>query len=465
MIHQFGKLVFIDLESTGPDPLRDRITEIGLVAVSAEGVRRWSALVNPQVPIPPFITGLTGISDEMVRAAPTFELLQDELLRHLDGGLFIAHNARFDYGFLRNEFRRLGKTFRSEVLCTVKLSRRLFPLELRHSLDALIERHGLVADARHRALADAELLWQYWRVLEESVARDTLAGAVQHLLQRPNLPVHLDADLLDDIPDTPGVYVFRAQDDMPLFVGRAAHLRQRVLSHFHGERPSQRDVRLAHDTHRVDWHETAGEVGAQLLEARLIRQLRPPGTEGRPDERQACSWRLAAGDGAPLLAHADEEGFGRGAPLHGLFTSRAKAEAALRALAQKEGLCLALLGLETREPATPCSARAAGQCRGACIGREPAAAHAGRLAHALASLPRINWTWDGPVGLLETRADGRTDVHLVDNWCWLGTSDAEGVRRLLARAPARPAFEVDTYRIASRALESGKVEMRPLARH
>ncbi|RZI40840.1 ethanolamine utilization protein [Herbaspirillum sp. HC18] len=419
MFHQYGKLVFIDLETTGPDPVRDRVTEIGLVEVGEDGVRRWSALVNPLVPIPPFITQLTGISDDMVRDAPTFDMLQDDLLRRLEGGLFIAHNARFDYGFLRNEFKRLGKTFRCDVLCTVKLSRKLFPHEIRHSLDALIERHGLSADARHRALADAELIWQFWSLLEEAVPEDTLLGAIRHLLQRPNLPVHLDADLLDDIPDTPGVYVFYGKDDAPLYVHRAAHLRQHVLSHFHADQPSNKDVKLAREAHRVEWHETAGDIGAQLLEARLMRKLQPAGNQVKPDEHQICSWRLASGTQA-VLAWADEEGFGRGEPLHGLFTSRLKAEATLQAL--------------TRE------------------GKQ-----------SLASLPMINWPYAGPVALLETGGDGREAMQVIDNWCWLGTAAAEHeLRQLLEESPARRAFEFDTYRIVSRAIESGKARVRTL---
>lgn len=99
--HRYRRLIFIDLETTGPNPAADFITEIGIVEVTDAGVQRWSTLVNPQVPIPPFIRRLTGIDDDMVRTAPTFEMLAHELQNRLENGLFIAHNARFDYGFLR----------------------------------------------------------------------------------------------------------------------------------------------------------------------------------------------------------------------------------------------------------------------------------------------------------------------------------------------------------------------------
>jgi DNA polymerase-3 subunit epsilon len=157
---RFKRLVFIDLETTGANAATDRITEIGLIEVRAGAVHRWSSLVNPGIPIPPFIQELTGIDDGMVRNAPPFSALRDELLQRLSGCVFIAHNARFDHGFLRNAFAEHGHQLHCDVLCTVKLSRKLFPDERKHSLDTLITRHQLQVGDRHRALADADLLWQ-----------------------------------------------------------------------------------------------------------------------------------------------------------------------------------------------------------------------------------------------------------------------------------------------------------------
>ncbi|MGE5615630.1 MAG: PolC-type DNA polymerase III, partial [Bacillota bacterium] len=137
-------VAFVDLETTGALPTGDRITEIGIVRV-VDGVlaEEWSTLVNPQCPIPEEIRMLTGISNAMVRDKPTFPELRREIASRLEGHLFVAHNARFDYGFLKNEFRRVEMPFTAEVLCTVRLSRRLFPESHGHSLDSLIARHGL----------------------------------------------------------------------------------------------------------------------------------------------------------------------------------------------------------------------------------------------------------------------------------------------------------------------------------
>jgi DNA polymerase-3 subunit epsilon len=130
-------VVFLDLETTGANADRDRVTEIGLIEViDGEYVDEWSTLVNPGKPIPLGITTLTGITDDMVARAPTFADVACELQRRLDGRLLIAHNARFDYQFLRAEFRRLNILFSSSVLCTVRLSRSMFPEHRHHNLDA-----------------------------------------------------------------------------------------------------------------------------------------------------------------------------------------------------------------------------------------------------------------------------------------------------------------------------------------
>ena len=151
-------IVFVDLETTGSNANEDRITEIGVVEASTAGIERWSVLVDPGAPVPPFISRLTGIEDSMLRGQPSFESLAPALAERLHGKLFVAHNARFDYGFLKNEFRRAGIAFRTDTLCTMRLSRALFPSVERHGLDALIARLNLAPERRHRALADADLL-------------------------------------------------------------------------------------------------------------------------------------------------------------------------------------------------------------------------------------------------------------------------------------------------------------------
>ncbi len=268
-------LVFVDLETTGGTAGEDRITEIGIVELSGQGVSRWTTLVNPERPIPPFIQQLTGITDEMVSDAPAFDAIAASLFARLHGKLFVAHNASFDRAFLRSEFKRAGLHFNPDVLCTVRLSRGLFPHEKRHGLDALIERHALEPMARHRALADADLVWQFWQSLHTRWPADLLREQIERTVRRYRIAGEITEDVLDSMPEGCGVYAFFDAGGQALYVGRTVRLRQRVRAHLTGERRSAREARIAQQVAQMKWCETGGELGALLAEAQWIDTLRP----------------------------------------------------------------------------------------------------------------------------------------------------------------------------------------------
>ncbi len=256
-------LVCVDLETTGGSPAWHRIIEVGLVEIDRDGtVREWSTLVNPGVRIPDAIQQFTGITNEMVADAPAFEDVHREVLERLRGRTFVAHNARFDYGFLRAEFLRLDVRWTARVLCTVKLSRRLYPEQPRHNLDAVIARHGLDCEARHRALGDARVLRDLLGALAREVEPARLAGVVEELLLDAPLPPQLPPGLADDLPESPGVYRFWGEDDALLYVGTSRNLRNRVLEHFAQDHRSTKELKLSRQVRRVEWTETAGELGA-----------------------------------------------------------------------------------------------------------------------------------------------------------------------------------------------------------
>lgn len=290
---QLQPVVFVDLETTGGTFGVNRITEIGVVEVSPAGVQQWSSLVNPQQPIPSFIQQLTGINDAMVRQAPTFDELAHNLLSRLDGRLFVAHNARFDHGFLRSEFKRVGIKFQPDVLCTVQLSRAVYPAERRHGLDALIERHALIPFARHRALADADLLWQFWQHLHAAHSADELRIHIESNTRRFKLAGNIDEEMIEQMPAGCGIYTFYGENDVPLYVGRSTRVRQRVRTHLSGVKRSAKDLRLAALIQRVEWSATGGEVGAMLAEGREIARLRPAHNrvvKARRDDLGGAPW-------------------------------------------------------------------------------------------------------------------------------------------------------------------------------
>ena len=461
------RLAFIDLETTGANPVRDRVTEIGIVEVDGDRVSTWNTLVNPERPIPEFIQQLTGIRNEMVADAPTFAQVADELAQRLQGRLFIAHNARFDYGFVKNEYQRLGQRFQADVLCTVRLSRKLYPQYPRHNLDSLITRHALETGDRHRAMADADLIWQFWRLLQREHGEDALAEAVGQQLKRPSLPPHLDSAVLDDLPESPGVYVFYGGNDVLLYVGKSINLRQRVLSHFAADTREHKEMRLTQEVRRIDWHETVGELGALLLESRLVKQGQPIHNRRLREASDLCAWRLeegAPGDFRPRLVSGQDADFGRADDLFGLFASRREATNTLRKIADAYQLCPAILGLEKpSQPGRPCFAFQVHKCKGACVGKEAIGLHSARVMAALAKLKLEAWPYPGPIGLVE-RDDflDVEDVHVVTDWRYLGTAKSEaGIHALLEQAGQAP-FDIDTYKLLKAQLGKGKVAVRRL---
>jgi len=267
---------FVDIETTGSSPKTGRITEVAIIIMrDDEVVDTFQSLVNPETSIPAFITKVTGIDDALVADAPVFADIAQTVWEKLEGCIFTAHNVRFDYGFLKNEFKRLDIEFSAKNLCTVKLSRQLYPQYPRHGLDALIERFDLNVESRHRALDDCQLmidLWHIWRLSDSA----KLAAAVAQQLKGPILPQNLKSDQVENLPRTPGVYYFYAEKDtIPLYIGKSVDIRKRVLSHFTGDHLSSKQAKMVGQIAYIDHHETTGELGALLYEAEQIKAYLP----------------------------------------------------------------------------------------------------------------------------------------------------------------------------------------------
>ena len=442
--------VLLDLETTGGHAQRDRITEIAAVRIeSGIEVARWSTLVNPSVRIPPFIQALTGISDDMVADAPTFEQVSGRLLELLDGAVLVAHNVRFDHGFLVNELARLDIAIKVKTLCTVRLSRKLYPQHKGHGLDAILARHGLQTASRHRAMGDVEVVQQWLEVAKAECGEAAVVQAAHQLLQgSAALPPLLETDV-SQIPDTPGVYFFYGEGALPLYIGKSVSLRTRVMSHFQAATKAAKEMRILTEIRRVEWTETAGELGALLLESRLVKEKQPVYNRKLRRESALCTWMLhedALANPLVKLVQLDALEPSQWAQLYGTYRSKRQAMDALRQLADAHGLCPRLLGLESTKGA--CFAAQIGRCKGACTGREPLPLHRVRLQMALAQHRLQAWPHPGKVGVREYHADtGRTDIHVFDQWCHVATvHDAAELQDVLSmRRPL--SFDLDTYRL------------------
>lgn len=456
---EYPRLAIVDLETTGADPNRDRITEIAiLITENGELLEQWSTLVDPGIPIPPRIQELIGITDAMVAGAPRFAEIAGQVRAKLADAVFVAHNARFDYNFLRAAFEQLGSPWDAPVMCSVKFSRALDPEFARHGLDALIARHGYTIASRHRALDDASIVWQFLRDAHRRADAPRLQRAWDKAFASATVP-RLPRGELEALPDCPGAYVFRSVTGQVLEVGRARDLRSQVLGFFTATRQSARNRKIAAAVHDVASFPHAGELGAQLAELRLQRELRDQ------VRTAAFGWQWQRDSAAPVLhladlSDSDPKGW---QDLSGSFRGEREARTALQELARQHRLCATRIGLEAG--GGPCQGVHLGRCQGVCVGREDERLHDLRLATVLAALRLAAWPWPGAVAIPEHHAgSGCSELHLFDHWCHLGSvSDEAGLAALIESRPPRR-FDADLHRILSRWLSQpgNRERVRPL---
>ncbi len=435
---------FVDVETTGGSASTDRLTEIAIVRYDGHTVSTWQSLINPECRIPGYIESLTGITSQMVANAPTFAQLAEHIQQLLAGHIFVAHNARFDYGFIKNAFRRVGQDFKANMLCTVKLSRRLYPQHRRHGLDYLIQRHGLSMQDRHRAYDDAYALLQFWQCVCREHDRKIVDDIVQGLLARPSLPAHIDPAVIDALPNNFGVYVFYGENELPIYIGKSNRLRQRVLSHFASDHTAPKEMKISMQIRRIEHIRCAGEVDALLTESRLIKERMPTLNRQLRRQKDVFTWQLiekSPGLWVPVLLGGNDIAIGQGLHLYGLFSSARDAKEALLAIIKTEKLCKATLGLEKVHNASPCFARQLRSCAGACVGQESPIDHSARLMTALSALRLRAWPFEGAALLREGNL-----VHVIHQWCYLGTARDETELQALIDC-GKGDFSRDTYRI------------------
>ena len=380
--------VIFDLETTGTRPGESRIVEVGAVRLSGLApVGRLERLVDPGVPIPPAITALTGISPAHVRGRPRIESVIAEFLRFSAGAVLVAHNARFDVGFVDAELRRLlGGRLAAPVIDTVALARRLLGDRLpRMDLATLAERFDTEVRPCHRALADAdataEVLLRLLGLAQERGA--ATVGEVIGLCAPARRRASGRRGLASGVPTGPGVYLFRDAAERVLYVGKATDLRARVRSYFSGRALRAQVERAVEAAARVEARPLGSEFEAALLELELIERLRPPANTRGADPDRACYLVLTLAEAVPRLRISARPG-GPGDVTAGPLRSRSQAEAVAAAMRET-------FGLRVCRPALPvddgsCLAGIVGTCRAPCRGGPAADAYADALGAAQAWL-------------------------------------------------------------------------------
>lgn len=390
-------VVVIDLESTGGNLYQDRVTEIAFLRFENGRVEHYEQLINPGKPIPEFVVQLTGITNEMVAEAPAFDQIASNILPLLRGALIVAHNSRFDYTFLRHEFCRAGIDFAAPALCTVQLSRRLYPQFYKHNLDSIISRIGIQTDERHRALADVLALADY---LEHSLKEKTSEEWDNHcrsLMNPKMLPTQLSDSLaakLYSLPDTVGVLVWFDHSGKVQSVEAYEKTYSEIAALLH----SKEGLPYIQNAADVKFIPAVGSLHALWLKAQVmqeyqgelsapfpLKQLNPKTfmtVKFVPDEHGVLKARIV-----PL-----DNGSSNVRP-YGLFIHKKAAKRALSIWAQEHNFCPDALNIlpVSHAKGALCPVQAVGKCNGTCHKDNEITEQNIRI-HAMASkLPVADW--------------------------------------------------------------------------
>ncbi len=355
----------LDIETTGGSPASEKITEIAIFFHDGQKVvDEWYTLINPEKPIPYFITGLTGITNEMVADAPRFFEVAKEIVERTEDHIIVGHNVSFDYSFIRSEFKRLGFDFSRQTLCTVKLSRKILPGFKSYSLGKICKEIGIEIHDRHRAAGDALAtvkLFEHLRNRQNGKEGQDLIS--EQAGPYKNLNENLTVDDIHKLPEECGTYYFFDEKHQLLYIGKSRDIRHRVLSHL-GNSSSKRALEMKQRIHSISFERTGSELIALLKESREIKELKP--IYNRAQKRSSFYWGL--------YTNRDEYGYitfrlqkiseTADDPIT-CFSNKKEARETLTRMVEKNWLCQKLSGLYRTDGA--CFHYTIRQCNGACI--------------------------------------------------------------------------------------------------
>ncbi len=372
----------VDIETTGGYAAHHRITEIAIYQHNGiEITDRYITLINPEREIPYYITGLTGITTNMVQNAPTFEEVAPHILHFLEGRIFVAHNAHFDYSFIKKEFEQTGIIWQPQKLCTVRLSRKIIPGLRSYSLGSLTESLGIKIKNRHRAAGDAEATAKVFSLLLNRDQDNYISKALKKNSGETKLPPNLSKEEFDALPQQAGVYYFLNEHGQVIYVGKANNIKKRITGHFTGDAREWSRSKIRNEVHHITYELTGNELIALIVESQEIRRLWP-----RYNQAQKVK-----GEEWGVFDYTDGRGYvrfsvnvvARGSRPLVRFTSKGDAWNFLWEKVREYELCPKLSGLQLAKGL--CFQHQTGECKGACQGIEDVAAYNERTNLAVAS--------------------------------------------------------------------------------
>jgi DNA polymerase-3 subunit epsilon len=373
----------VDIETTGSYAAANGITEISIHVFDGEKViEKFETLINPGQPIPYFIQTMTGITDKMVANAPRFEEVAEKIHTILSNKIFVAHNVNFDYSFVNSHLKQSGFDLISKKLCTVRLSRKIFPGFPSYSLGKLCQSLGIAINDRHRAGGDTEATVKVFQLLMQNDKEQHIQKSLQRNSKESTLPPNVPKEHFDQLPYTPGVYYFHNEKGKIIYVGKANNIRYRINSHFSNNSDSRQKQNFLRHTYAISFENCATELIACILESTEIKKRWPIFNSSQK------RWEDIYG----IFLYEDQNGYLRLAidknrkRLNPLYTFHylVDGHAIIRKLIREYNLCPKLCYIQKDNE--QCEGIKEEYCLGACEQKEPAESYNERVKNAAASL-------------------------------------------------------------------------------
>ena len=325
-------------------------------------VDQFISLVNPEIPIQPFVVKLTGINNAMLRSAPKFFEVAKRIIEITSDCVIVAHNASFDYRILRTEFKRLGYDFQAKTLCTVELSKKLIPDQPSYSLGKLVRALGIPMSDRHRASGDAIATTKLFKMLlEKDVEKQILNDYIKQEIQKGIAPKLLD--IVEHLPSKTGIYYIHNEKGDLIYIGKSRNIKKRINQHFTGT--STKSKKIQREVYSVTPEETGSELIALLKESEEIKINKP--VYNRAQRKSIFEWALyAEKDSNGYLNLRLQKVDGRKKEITS-FTTLQEGKNTLFRITEKYHLCQKLTGLYQTN--ADCFQFKIKECDGACIGK------------------------------------------------------------------------------------------------
>jgi DNA polymerase-3 subunit epsilon len=405
------ELVLIDIETTGLRPDKDRIVEINLATIKNGAIhKKWHSLINPEK------KKLPAARKKALAAAPTFPEIAATLHKLLKNKILVAHNAFFIYEFLKHEMLRSHSALDVKILCSISLSRFLFPESKQHHLEAINERLQL----NYKGISRLDMLINFFSQLEKMITPADLQQTIRRLTQSFNSALVVEHK--DGIPAAPGIYRFYDEKNCLIYIGKSNSLSETIASHFQLNNNAHKEIQIAKQIKKIDWIKTSGELGTTLLAATHINRHKP--LFNRLIEKMKTVFTIRLQNNGDYLAlqivKLSEITAAEFSTTFGTFNQKADAEKLLNFFINQSDLCHHINNFTKTKGA--CFRVKVKKCKGACNQLEAAKNYNDRIKKILKTFPKNHWPFPHKIAIRETcEKTNDTHFHIIDNWTYVDT--------------------------------------------